>query len=172
MDCVRVGELIPDYSAEALGARERAAVEAHLATCVACRRELERLTRVMALVEQHAALEPPADLWRGVATAIAAQPAPASWCTWWERWLASRRHLVWMGAAAAAAAAGIWLASLAGPPAPPGPTTVMTPAIAEVVRQHAISSSRGPLADRVAWDTVAELSTPEVPGGSPGIGRR
>jgi len=90
MECVRVVERIADYSAGALGAREREAVEAHLAACTACRRELERLGQVMALVERYAALEPPADLWRGVATAIEGGRAPAGWRSLWAGWLSPR----------------------------------------------------------------------------------
>src|SRR5262245_16632121 len=104
MDCRKVNELLPDFSVELLDRRTRAAVAEHLETCSGCRGEMAALEHAMALVREHAGLNPPPGLWNGVANRLAAgegaaQPlSPLHWL-----WRGPWRGLV-MGAATAAAA--------------------------------------------------------------------
>ncbi len=60
------GELEPEASAE---------IEVHLSECGGCRRALEELRAVVAAVGTLGALDPPRDLWPGIAATIDA-PAP------------------------------------------------------------------------------------------------
>jgi len=55
MTCHDAREQLSALIDDALGAEERSAVEAHLATCAECRRELQRLRGTVALLR---AIEP------------------------------------------------------------------------------------------------------------------
>jgi anti-sigma factor RsiW len=55
-----------------LSTDDRAAMEAHLDTCGPCRRELEGLTDLIARAGALGELEPPRDLWTGIAATIGA----------------------------------------------------------------------------------------------------
>ena len=48
MECLRVSELITDYSVGLLEGRQLQTVEAHLEKCAACQAELVELNQVMA----------------------------------------------------------------------------------------------------------------------------
>lgn len=74
-DCenVEVRELLPELLHGMLSARERATVERHLASCVACTSELELLGRVRTLMAQ----APAVDVGR-VSAALSAARRPAS----------------------------------------------------------------------------------------------
>ncbi|HUF76329.1 MAG TPA: zf-HC2 domain-containing protein [Longimicrobiales bacterium] len=59
-----------DYLAEELDEAGQADVEAHLAECGACRDVLAELRAVVARARQLGDVEPPRDLWSGIASAI------------------------------------------------------------------------------------------------------
>ena len=65
-------DLLSEYVDGELAAGERTALEAHLATCAACRATLEELRRVVARVKAIDDRAPTADLWPGVAKRIGA----------------------------------------------------------------------------------------------------
>jgi hypothetical protein len=105
-------------------ANERAAIEAHVAECAACRRVLEELRAVTAWAPAYAGIEPPAETWArladGVDRAKSARLVPDS----------SRRFSLGQLAAAAAvvavvSASSVWLALRpATPVSPVGPEPV------------------------------------------------
>ena len=61
---------LSDYLDDELPAGERAALEAHLATCSECRTTLGELRQGVARAQALEDAEPETDLWRGIATAI------------------------------------------------------------------------------------------------------
>lgn len=70
-----ITERLSDYVDGALSADEHGGVEEHLAGCGACRRVLEELRDVIERAGSLGPIEPPRDLWPGVAATIRA-PAP------------------------------------------------------------------------------------------------
>jgi anti-sigma-K factor RskA len=118
MTCGAVEARLDDYVDGTLGTRERAALEAHLASCAACR---AALVEVRGLVANARALprriEPPRELWTGIAARITEQRQPAGGTAWW------RERAFWAGVSAAAAtfvlAVGVY--RLAGPGQPSRP---------------------------------------------------
>ena len=66
---------LSDYLAGDLGSSDHDRVEAHLAECGACRRVLEDLNRIVAEAAALGPIEPPRDLWGGIAATIQAPPA-------------------------------------------------------------------------------------------------
>ncbi len=70
-------ERLSEYVDETLEANERAAVEAHLASCEACRTLVEELRAVVLRATALGGIEPERDLWRGIAARIGAGAAPA-----------------------------------------------------------------------------------------------
>lgn len=99
MTCGQVEVRLDEYVDDTLGARERAALDAHLAGCPACRAALAELrglvTNARALPQR---IEPPRELWTGIAARIAARRERARAMAWW------REREFWAGVAAAAAA--------------------------------------------------------------------
>jgi len=171
MNCRRVQNLLPDYSVDALSERERRAVRTHLGDCDSCRAELRALEAAVALVEEHAGVNPPPGLFNAVRHEITRpefrrdRPNILGW--------AQLRPVRALAMAGAVAALALSLFSLQN--APPGPDVVDVPppiqvpeqsrsAIAAVVRQHALSAAEGPLGDRVAWEAMAQLADLELRG--------
>jgi len=70
MNCQQCRERLPDYLDEALEAAERAQISAHLAACAGCRRELEELRKVAALVGSLDELPVPGGFLQGVRARI------------------------------------------------------------------------------------------------------
>jgi anti-sigma factor RsiW len=68
---------LSDYLADDLPPSDRAEVEAHLSTCDACAGSLEELARVVTQAGALEDLEPPRDLWSGIAASIAEHPGEA-----------------------------------------------------------------------------------------------
>ena len=66
---------LSDYLTGDLSETERDSVEGHLSECGACRRVLEELRDVVARAGSLGGIEPPRDLWGGIAATIMA-PAP------------------------------------------------------------------------------------------------
>ncbi len=117
MICSEVAAQLDAYVDDTLGTRERAAVEAHLAGCGACRAGLAELRSLVAAARAlPPRIEPPHDLWTGIAARITGRQQ-ASGTVWW------RERAFWAGVSAAAAtlvlAFGVYW--LAGPGRPPRP---------------------------------------------------
>jgi hypothetical protein len=68
---------LSEYADGELDARERAALDEHLAACVECRTVLDELRAVMARAASLRATPPAQDLWAGVASRIASSARPA-----------------------------------------------------------------------------------------------
>ncbi len=128
MTCTETRDLFSALADDALTPGERAALDAHLAGCAECRRELAAFGRTVALVRAIDPAHAPAGFVDRVLAA--ARPEP------WPRWLARRLSAPWptlpLGAAALLLVAGLAvLLFRASPeqqetarhqPAPPGPS--------------------------------------------------
>jgi len=128
MTCTETRDLFSALADDALTPAERAALDAHLAGCAECRRELAAFGRTVALVRAIDPAHAPAGFVDRVLAA--ARPEP------WPRWLARRLSTPWptlpLGAAALLLVAGLAvLLFRAAPqqqqtaryePAPPGPS--------------------------------------------------
>jgi len=117
MTCGEVDARFDAYVDGTLGVRERAAVDAHLAGCAACRAALAELRGLVA--NAHALpqrIEPPRELWTGIAARITERP-PARGTVWW------RERAFWAGVSAAAATLVLVLGvhRLTSPARPSGP---------------------------------------------------
>ena len=172
MDCTRVRDLLPDYSVEILDARAQQAVKAHLDGCEACREELRIQDAVVSLVEEYGVRQPPAGLFNGVRNRIESGELVRERRPWWGWLTTGPARMSAMGLAVASLAVELFLP--AGPsshpegsrdwlPVFPGAGST-TSALAVSVRQHAMSAADGPLADRVAWEAVAQLASQEREG--------
>jgi anti-sigma factor RsiW len=116
MQCDRIRSWLANYAVGGLKPSARAAVEAHLAECPACRRELAALGNTAQLVADLGLDEPPADLWRRIERGIAATPQRLSLGERLRTWLAEPGG-TWRPAPLgwAVAAAVLVLAAFAGP---------------------------------------------------------
>lgn len=164
MNCNRVRDLLPDYSMDMLDGRERQGVQTHLAACEECRAELRAQDAVVALIEEHGARQPPPGLFNGVRNAIEAGTVVRERAPWWSFLYTGPARAAGMSLALGALALGIFLPI--GSPVPnQGPlplhidngAPIATTALASSIRQHAMSATEGPLADRVAWEAMAQL---------------
>src|SRR5581483_12525288 len=90
-------EIISDYVDGALGAPEQAEVEAHLASCAACRALADDLRALARAAADLRTLEPPATAWRRVEKAVRAEIAAHP-----PKTASSRRFGAWPWLAAAA----------------------------------------------------------------------
>jgi len=166
MDCTRVRDLLPDYSVEILDGRTHRQVEAHLQICADCQRELRLMDEVMKLVETHAAHQPPVGLFNGVRNRIEAGDFVRDRPAWWSIFLTRPARVAAMGLAMGAVVMGLVLPT--GTPGMHAPLPLMSPEqglgsvasgeLGNSIRQHAMSASEGPLADRVAWEAMAQLA--------------
>ncbi len=121
-------ETISDYVDDALGAAERAEVEAHLAACVACRALADDLRALSRAAAELRTVEPPATAWRRVEKAIRAEiaahpPSPA------RRAWPPRAAWTWLAAAAVAVLATIVGVRMAPFSARPHPAPAATSAV-------------------------------------------
>jgi anti-sigma-K factor RskA len=118
MTCSEVDTRLDAYVDGTLGARERAALDAHLAGCAACRATLAELRGLVA--NAHALpqrIDPPRELWTAIAARITERRPPARSIAWW------RERAFWAGVSAAAATLVLVLGvhRLTGPARPSGP---------------------------------------------------
>lgn len=89
MSCDRVEALLPDWLEGTLTS-ERAAVEAHLASCLACRTLVEDLRRIVTAAASLPVVEPERDLWPEIAARLPVRETPVVSLD--ERRLASVRN--------------------------------------------------------------------------------
>lgn len=148
MECERVANLLPEYSVGALTARQRDGIEAHLAGCAACRRELGALEATERLLCTLPAMEPSRALWPGISEAIRARGVRAPW---WRRVLAPPRR-GWTVAIAAAVMVLVLAVGIL--PNRTGTPTQLTyqpdPESAVYAEWYAAAAWNSPLADRSA----------------------
>lgn len=166
MNCARVRDRLADYTVDALEASQRRQIQVHLAACEPCREELRVLEQVGAWVEVAGRREPPPALFQAVRNRIE-QGDLAQESLGWRRFFNLRP----VQFASVTLAAGMVIAALIAPvgtrPLPPSPEPHSTAAfgsqvargpLAGSVRRHAQASARGPLAERVAWEAMAQLA--------------
>lgn len=143
--CHTVQAILADCRSGVLSPAKQRWVEAHLAECPECARELRVLDEVLALVDANTTLqEPPAGLWNGVASRIAVPEARRSA---FGHWLARPIRLVGVGAAALALMAAILLGGVRNDSVVP----VRVASSNEYVQGHALYAGQAPLADRVGY---------------------
>lgn len=167
MDCSRTRDLLPDYSVEILDVRTHREVDAHLQSCADCREELRVMDSVMSLVESHGALEPPVGLFNGVRNRIESGDFVRQRPAWWAVFLTKPARVGAMGLAMGAVVLGLVMPTGPSPqvhvPLPLNPdagvSSVASGELGNSIRQHAMSASEGPLADRVAWEAMAQLAS-------------
>ena len=84
MNCGYHQPLLSAYVDDAMGAEERAAVDAHLRGCAACRALVEDLASISAAAGSLEPLIPPARVWHQLSAAAATQPRPGGfqWFSW------------------------------------------------------------------------------------------
>jgi len=135
---VYIEETEPGRRSLGEGGRERAAVEAHLRTCAACRVLAEDLKAIRLAARSLEPLVPPARVWHRIAAAAEAEPR-ASWLqSGWLNW----RPLTAV-AMTALIAASLWrVGTLLGPVASPGSDVNTT-----VAGASPVSVSLGPESD-------------------------
>lgn len=170
--CARFRDMLPDYSVDMLDDRTQNLVSEHLAVCSDCRAELVIQESVMSLVETHGVREPPAGLFNAVRNQIETGNIAQASKPWWSfLWTAPVRGLALAGSAAVLIA-GLMM-PVTNPRIPEGslhPTLDIGKAaasseLANSIRQHAMSAAEGPLAERVAWEAMAQLAeTPDLDG--------
>lgn len=167
MDCTRIRDLLADYSVRNLDARSHRQVEAHLPVCAECREELRVMDAVVSLVEAHGALQPPVGLFNGVRNRIEAGDFVRERPAWWAVFLTKPARAAAMGMAMGAVVIGLVVPT--GPSVrQPGRLEMHVAPVGQIaasgelansIRQHAMSASEGPLADRVAWEAMAQIAT-------------
>jgi len=165
MTCTETRDLFSALADDALTPAERAALDAHLAGCAECRRELAAFGRTVALVRAIDPAHAPAGFVDRVLAA--ARPEP------WPRWLARRLSTPWptlpLGAAALLLVAGLAVLLFRASPEPqqtaryqsappaPAPTRETTPSGASDTLQDA---SRDAGASATATREVAPAAPP------------
>jgi anti-sigma factor RsiW len=75
-ECDRMCEQLAAYLEDDLAPEDRAAAEAHLASCPACAAVLAELRTIIAQAGSLAPLAPPRDLWKGIESRIATRVTP------------------------------------------------------------------------------------------------
>ncbi len=168
MNCSRVREILPDFSVELLDRRTHQGVEAHLALCDGCRRELRALDQTMELVRTQGALEPPPGLFNAIRNQIEAGQVAQDRPVWWAWFNRPPVRFLSMGIAMASVAIALFI-PLGQPHLPPTPDPHAGGSIGQLargplahsIRQHARASAAGPLADRMAWEAMAQLADAE-----------
>jgi hypothetical protein len=170
--CARFQEMLPDYSVDMLDERTHNLVSEHLAVCSDCRAELVIQESVMSLVETHGVREPPPGLFNAVRNRIESAHIAQAAKPWWSfLWTAPVRGLALVGSAA------VLVLGLMMPVSTPHiPEGSLHPSLdigrasasselANSIRQHAMSAAEGPLAERVAWEAMAQLAeSPDLDG--------
>jgi hypothetical protein len=101
MNCSHYQSLLSTYIDDGVRGNERAAIDAHLSSCAACRAVAEDLRSIRAMAGSLEPLIPAARVWNQLSAAAAAQPRRSTWQ--WFGW----RPVVAV-AMTAVIAAGLW----------------------------------------------------------------
>jgi anti-sigma factor RsiW len=154
MTCSEVEARLDEYVDGTLGARDRATVDAHLADCTACRATLAALRGLVASARAlPQRIEPPRELWTGIAARLTARRPGAPRTARW------RERAFWAGVSAAAATLVLalavyrWTGGGRSSPRPPGDWAVV-----EAHYERATAELNGTLAaerHRLRPETVA-----------------
>lgn len=137
--------MLADYISNVLRSGQRRWIEAHLAECSECAKELRALDGVLALIDANTPMqEPPKGLWNGVANRIASPQAPRRSL---GHWLTTPLQLAGVGAAAMA----VILAIILGGPQNDPVVPVRMASSNEYIQGHALYAAQAPLADRVSY---------------------
>jgi hypothetical protein len=129
-------EALTDYIDDALDARERAEIDRHLESCVACRRLVEDSRDIKGVAASLDLREPPIRSWMRLERAIKLEGRPADGAGAASRFAwAQSRPLTWLAAAAAiviATAVGLRFMPAGAPQPTPAPATATAPAVPAV----------------------------------------
>lgn len=148
--CERTGTELVAFLDDELGPDERRPVAEHLATCLVCRRETERLATLQSWLGDLRKVEPSSTFAADFARRLAAEPTPIA-----ARRAGSRGFLWMIPTLAAAAVLALALRSLFGTPGPSAPPTEAGKArLAAVRRPAAPAAEEEPV--RVASRPAAE----------------
>lgn len=168
MTCTETRDLFSALADDALAPAERAALDAHLAGCAECRRELAAFGRTVAMVRAIDPAHAPA----GFVDRVLAAARPEPWSTWLARRLSAPWPTLPLGAAALLLVAGLAVLLFRASPeqqqtarqqsAPPGPTA---PAPARETAPSGLSDSReaDALRDAGASATATREVAPATP---------
>lgn len=168
MDCTRVRDLLADYSVQILDGRTHRQVESHLQICAGCKEELRVMDAVMSLVEEHGPLAPPPGLFNAVRNQIETGQVTRQRPAWWAIFLTTPARVAAMGMAMGAVALGLMMPTTSTTPTPrldphlPAVGQVATGELSGSIRQHAMAATEGPLADRVAWEAMAQIASQQA----------
>jgi len=99
------GVTLNDYVDDALPSQERTAVDAHLATCAACREIVAGLRSVIAAASALRPVDPPSRTWTRIERELRVRPAGTR-APWWP-WLAAAAALA-LATAGGLRLAGVW----------------------------------------------------------------
>ena len=154
-ECVKICEMLADYSADNLGWLNRAKVAGHISACRDCEEELGALVRACSLVEELGDRVPPAGLWNGVYNKISARERTP---------VVARTHrFLWpvrVLAVCALLALVLATSGILHRSAPTGNLTAGAGA-SEYYEGHAMASADSVFADKVSLATIAALAESE-----------
>ncbi len=176
-------QLLSDYVDGTLSAAQADAVARHVESCDACRHEVAALRELIARAEAlPRSVEPPRDLWPGIAAAISAgeaeetagqtdrASAPDGWRTILSRWRGSFRGHRWAWSSAVATAAVAVLAVIlilepqTGDGPPPSAERARSQGMATDDRLSAGLADEGPLAPDITAVRVVNALEAETRG--------
>ncbi len=154
MKCHDVEKLISDYSAGALSGRMARGMREHIESCPSCARELDRLSRIMSIVEQSKPIEPPDGLWNGVYNRIT-DPEVQRRHSRFGRFFERPRRALSLGAAIIVVAGSVIFGISSR--TPQKEASLPEPATMEYVRGHLTAASSDAFADRVSLGVIAAM---------------
>ena len=155
-ECEKIQQLLSDFRTGASNENESNKIEAHIANCPECANELKALDDVLELLKSNIAeYEPPVGLWNGVYNQLTS-PNAASALSGPAFVTGSPRPVraVGVGAAAVVIVFGIIFSIVIQDRKPPAQYTASN----EYVQGHALYASQAPLADQVAYLSIATSS--------------